>query len=633
MEKPLELERKPEWMKLVLDKFGFFIAVVMSCFQLYTAAFGSFEGILQRSIHLGFASAIVLLMYPFKGKKWQLINILFITVAFVSFWWIVADYDRISTRWPLADEVIKYDYIFGILAVFLILEATRRCMGWALPIISLIFITYAFVGPYLPGLLHHRGYSFTMILDELYLTTEGIFGVAASASATFVFLFVLFGAFLDKTKVGEFFLSLTFAITGSMKGGPAKTAVVASGLMGMISGSGIGNVATTGVFTIPLMKRMGYVPHIAGGIEAAASSGGQIMPPIMGASAFIMAEFTGTPYIEIIKIAFIPAILYYIMLIFQVHFRAHRRSIPAIPRNELPSIIKILKAGWYLSIPLFILVGLLILQYTPLFAGVYAIVAIMIVSMFRKDTRLDLKKLLSALETGAKNAAPIAMACACAGIVVGVITLTGLGMKFSSMIVSFAGGSLFFGIILVAATAMFLGMGLPVVAAYVVLAVLAAPALAELGAPIVAAHLAVMWFTQTSNITPPVCLAAFTAAAIAKAEPMKTGWSSMRYGIGFYFIPFLFFYSPILLNGKLSDIVLTIITAIIGVIVLSASLEEFFLRRLNVIERIIIGMSGILLVWPDHRVSLIGICITVGSVLWQMKTRVKHIDSAKNATI
>jgi TRAP transporter 4TM/12TM fusion protein len=403
--------------------------------------------------------------------------------------------------------------------------------------------------------------------------------------------------------------------------------------MGMISGSGIGNVATTGVFTIPLMKRMGYVPHIAGGIEAAASSGGQIMPPIMGASAFIMAEFTGTPYIEIIKIAFIPAILYYIMLIFQVHFRAHRRSIPAIPRNELPSIIKILKAGWYLSIPLFILVGLLILQYTPLFAGVYAIVAIMIVSMFRKDTRLDLKKLLSALETGAKNAAPIAMACACAGIVVGVITLTGLGMKFSSMIVSFAGGSLFFGIILVAATAMFLGMGLPVVAAYVVLAVLAAPALAELGAPIVAAHLAVMWFTQTSNITPPVCLAAFTAAAIAKAEPMKTGWSSMRYGIGFYFIPFLFFYSPILLNGKLSDIVLTIITAIIGVIVLSASLEEFFLRRLNVIERIIIGMSGILLVWPDHRVSLIGICITVGSVLWQMKTRVKHIDSAKNATI
>jgi len=633
MEEKNEYAETSGAMASILVKIGVVLAVVMSVFQLYTAAFGCFEGLLQRSLHFGFAAAIVLILYPLKGKKWQIVNYLFVAVTLLSFWWIYADYERISTRWPLADEVLRLDYIFGTLATLLILEATRRCMGWSLPLIAAIFLVYAFVGPYLPGLLHHRGYSYTMVLDELYLTTEGIFGVAASASATFVFLFVLFGAFLDKTKVGEFFLSLTYSITGSMKGGPAKTAVVASGLMGMVSGSGIGNVATTGVFTIPLMKRMGYMPHIAGAIEAAASSGGQIMPPIMGAAAFIMAEFTGVPYIEIIKIALIPALLYYMMLIFQVHFRAHRRNIPVIPRSELPSVFGILKKGWYLSLPLFILVILLVLQYTPLFAGVYAIVAITIVSMFRSDTRLNLKRLLVTLEAGAKSAAPIAMACACAGIVVGVITLTGLGMKFSSMIVSFAGGSMFFGIVLVAATSMFLGMGLPVVAAYVVLAVLAAPALAELGATIIAAHLAVMWFTQTSNITPPVCLAAFTAAAIAKAEPMKTGWSAIRYGLGFYFIPFLFFYSPILLNGKVFDIVLTIVTAMIGIVAVSASFEAFLVRRLNVAERVILGISGVLLVWPDHAVSLLGLCLSLASVAWQMKTRKKYADETESGSM
>ncbi|MDX9821297.1 MAG: TRAP transporter fused permease subunit, partial [Syntrophales bacterium] len=396
---------------------------------------------------------------------------------------------------------------------------------------------------------------------------------------------------------------------------------------------GIGNVATTGVFTIPLMKRMGYQPYIAGAIEAAASSGGQIMPPIMGASAFIMAEFTGVPYIEIIKIALIPAILYYVLLIFQVHFRAYRKNIPAIPRSELPSIAGILKSGWYLSIPLFVLVILLVMQYTPLFAGVNAIVAIVIVSMFRRDTRLNLRKLLGALEAGAKSAAPIAMACASAGIVVGVITLTGLGMKFSSLIVSFAGGSLFLGIILVAITAMFLGMGLPVVAAYVVLAVLAAPALTELGATIIAAHLAVMWFTQTSNITPPVCLAAFTAAAIAKAEPMKTGWSAIRYGLGFFFIPFLFFYSPILLNGKVLDVVLTIATAFLGIIAISASFEGYLVRRLTTVERVIIAVSGVLLVWPHHIVSVVGIVVAAGAVLFQVKTREKYAGDLREGTM
>ncbi|MDX9821066.1 MAG: TRAP transporter fused permease subunit, partial [Syntrophales bacterium] len=315
MEKSAESVASPSILESILGRIGVVLAVVMSLFQLYTAAFGSLEGVLQRSIHFGFASSIVLILFPLKGKKWQIINGLFVVLTICSFAWIFTDYERISTRWPLADDVFTLDYIFGTLAVLLVLEATRRCMGWSLPLIAAIFLVYAFVGPYLPGLLHHRGYSYTMVLDELYLTTEGIFGVAASASATFVFLFVLFGAFLDKTKVGEFFLTLTHSITGSMKGGPAKTAVVASGLMGMVSGSGIGNVATTGVFTIPLMKRMGYQPYIAGAIEAAASSGGQIMPPFMGASAFIMAEFTGVPYIEIIKIALIPAILYYVLLI------------------------------------------------------------------------------------------------------------------------------------------------------------------------------------------------------------------------------------------------------------------------------------------------------------------------------
>jgi len=624
MERSAEAASKSHFLELILGKLGFAMAVVMSVFQMYTAVFGCFEGMLQRSIHFGFAAAIVMIVYPLKGEKWQITNFLFVVIVLVSFLWIPLDYERISSRWPLADDLLRFDYIFGTLAILIILEATRRCMGWFLPLLTVIFLLYAFVGPSMPGLLHHQGYPYQSILDLLYLTTEGIFGVAAAASATFVFLFVLFGAFLDGTKVGAFFLEFAYSITGSMRGGPAKTAVVASGLMGMISGTAIGNVATTGVFTIPLMKKMGYKPHIAGGIEAAASTGGQIMPPIMGAAAFIMAEFTGVPYVEIITIALIPALLYYVLLIFQVHFRAYNKNVPVTPRSELPSILYTLRRGWYLSLPVFVIIILLVLQYTPLFAGVYAIFATFIVSMLRRDTRMNMKRLLRTLEAGAKSAAPIAMACACAGIVVGIMTLTGLGMKVSSLIVSYANGSLFLGILLTAGTAMFLGMGLPVVAAYVVLAILAAPALVQLGAPVIAAHLAVMWFSQASNLTPPVCLAAFTAAAIAKAGPMKTGWSAFRYGIGLFLIPFLFFYSPILLNGKILDIVITVITATLGVIALSGSLEAFLLRRLNVVERIIIAISGILLMWPNHMISIVGLFILAGSILLQIMTRKKH---------
>ncbi|MGI6066203.1 MAG: TRAP transporter permease, partial [Bacillota bacterium] len=521
----------------------------------------------------------------------------------------------------------NFDFIFGTLAVLLIIEGTRRSLGWALPAVALVFLAYAFAGPYLPGILTHRGYPIEMVLDELYLTTEGIFGVAASASATFVFMFILFGAFLENTRIGQFFISLAFAITGGMKGGPAKTAVVASGLMGMVSGSGIGNVATTGTFTIPLMKKMGFQPHIAGAIEAAASTGGQIMPPIMGAAAFIMTEFTGTSYFEIIKLAFIPGLLYFFMVIMQVHFRAHKRNVRVIPKEELPSIRGILKDGWYLFIPILVLIVLLVKQYTPLFAATCAIFAAIIVSLFDKKDRMTLAKLFEALTQGAKAAAPIAMACACAGIVVGVLTLTGLGMKFSSLIVSGAGGNLFIGMVLVGITAFILGMGLPVVAAYVVLAVLGAPALCELGVPILAAHLIVMWFTQTSNITPPVCLAAFTAAGIAGSDPMRTGFASIRFGIGLFAIPFLFAYSPILTGfGFNFGFLQTVITATIGIVVVSAAIEGYLRRPMGIIERIILGVAGIMLVWPDFIVSIIGLVIALISYMIQIKTKPSEVS-------
>jgi TRAP transporter 4TM/12TM fusion protein len=601
---------------------GIAFAFCMSCFQVYTAVFGIFEGLLQRSIHMGLALGILFCVKPptlkFLKKHQCILGVVFCALSVVCVGWILLDYDRISMRWPLASPLETIDYFTAICFIILLLEGTRKVMGPALPIVAIIFIVYAFVGPYLPGILVHRGYSITAVVDELFLTTEGIWSGAAAASATFLFMFILFGSFLESTKVGDVILQFAYGLTGGYRGGPAKCAVVSSGLMGMVSGSGIAVVATTGTFTIPLMKKLGYEPKTAGGIEAAAACGGQIMPPVMGASAFLMAEFTGTPYTEIIKIAFIPGIMYFLMVLFQVHFRAHSMKIPAIPREERPDVLDVLKSGWYAFIPLVVLIVLLVSGRTPMYAAIISILCSIVVSFFDKQTRLTPKKFFFTMVQGAKAAMPIALACGCAGIVVGICTLTGLGMKFSSMLVQLAQGSLILAIFYVAVAAFIMGMGLPVVAAYVILAVLGAPALSTLGVPILAAHLMVMWFTQVANLTPPVCLAAYAAAGIAQADPMETGWASVRYGLGFFFIPLLFVYSNLLQPDFTFEFLQVVITAVLGILFLASALEGYFFSNFSWPERFAMGGAGGMMIYPSFTVSIFGGCIAAVLVGFQL---------------
>ena len=611
---------------------GIILAFSLACFQLYTAIFGVLEGLLQRSIHMGLALGILFCVKPPKlafFKKYQhILGVVFCAAALVCAGWILLDYDRLSTRWPLASPLEAMDYFSAICFTALLLEGTRRVMGPALPIVAIVFILYAFAGPWLPGILAHQGYSIVDVADELFFTTEGIWSSAAAASATFIFMFILFGSFLDNTQVGEVILRFAYALTGGFRGGPAKCAVVSSGLMGMVSGSGIAVVATTGTFTIPLMKKLGYEPRIAGGIEAAAACGGQIMPPVMGASAFLMAEFTGVPYTEIIKIAFIPAVMYFLMVLLQVHFRAHAMNIAAIPKNERPAVWAVIKSGWYYFIPLAVLIVLLVMGRTPMYAAVISIACCMVVTLFSKESRLTPKKLFTTLVQGAKSAMPIALACGCAGIVVGVCTLTGLGMKFSSMLVHLAQGNILLAVFYVGIAAFIMGMGLPVVAAYVILAVLGAPALSTLGVPIVAAHLLVMWFTQTSNLTPPVCLAAFAAAGIAKADPMKTGWASVRYGLGFFFIPLLFVYSNILEPALTFDFIQVVVTGILGILFLASALEGYFFARFSMPERIIVGIAGCMMIHPSFIIGIAGACIGTVIVILSVLKKNRRLPTA-----
>ncbi|MCP8615829.1 TRAP transporter permease [Salirhabdus salicampi] len=598
------------------------VAIGMSSFHLYTAYFGSLEGMLQRSVHLLFALVLIFLIYPIRKKGFSKLDHsrwIFIVVSVMSILYIFINYDRITTRWWGVSEVYTLDILFGFALILLILEATRRSLGLPLVFVAVAFLLYGFYGSSMPGVFSHRGYAMDRVVENLYLTTSGIFGVALSASATFVFLFVLFGAFLENTKAGQFYIDLAIGSTGGMRGGPAKSAVVASGLMGSISGTAIGNVVTTGSLTIPLMKKTGYKPHEAAAIESSASVGGQVTPPIMGAAAFIVAEFTGVPYWEILLISIIPAFLYYAYVMFTVHFSAGYKGLSGLSKEELPKVKETIKEGWHLTIPLILLVYLLIDGYTPIFAGFIGIMSILVITNLRKNTRMSLQAFANSLIGGAKQSLPIVAATACAGIVVGIISLTGLGMKFSSIVVSMSGGNLFMALIFVAIAALILGMGLPVIAAYVVLAVMAAPALAELGVPILVAHLVVLWFTQLSNITPPVCLTAYAGAAIAKANPIQTGFHSLRFALAMIILPFMFVYSPLLITGSKVAVTVTIVATLAGFIALSAAIEGFLKTKINMLARTLLFISALFLFYQDYLLNVVGLLIVITILILQIK--------------
>jgi TRAP transporter 4TM/12TM fusion protein len=609
----------------LLSLIGSGIAIALSLFQLYTAGFGALTAMFQRGIHIMLILAIVFLYYPSSKKasrdkfdRYLAFDLFLCSLSFIVVLYILIFFDDIIWR---QGEWTTLDITLGIVTILLVIEATRRIIGLVMAIICLIFVVYAYIGPYMPGLLAHKGYNTHRIVGQLYLTTEGIFGLPLGVAATFVFIFVLFGSFLEGTGGGNFFTELAYALTGRMVGGPAKTAVIASGFMGSVSGSAVANVVTTGSFTIPMMKRTGYKPYIAGAVEAAASTGGQIMPPIMGAGAFLMAEFTNTPYLNIVKIAIIPAIMYYFATYCFVHFRAKKMGIKPLDSTEIPRLLSVIKRGFHFLIPIGVLIYFLIANYSPMMVGFVGVISVLGVCMIRKETRIGFPQLLKLLERGTQNAAMVSAACAAAGIIVGIVTLTGLGLKFSSIVLSFSGGIKFIAILLVGIAALFLGMGLPVTASYIVLVILAGPALMELGMWVLAAHMIVFWYSQTSNVTPPVALAAFAGAGIAGADPMRTGFASCRVAIGLYIIPILMAYRPLLLNGPLPEVIIAVVSGTLGLLALSSLTTGYLFKDNNFVDDILLGIAALGLFLPHLGANGIGFLILVGAFFLQKRSK------------
>ena len=594
------------------------IAIVTSLFHLYTAAFGLMAAIEQRGIHLLFMLVLSFINYSATAKNNQRlawVDYLFILGAVASTVYLLATWESHSGAYIPS----QIDVVFGLIMIVLILDASRRTSGWALPVTAMVFLAYAFWGGDLPGMLSHKHYSLERIISFLYGTTEGIYGLPIAISATFVIVFVIFGSFLSNTGAGKIFVDLAFALTGRQRGGPAKVAVVSAALMGTITGSPIAEVATTGTITIPLMKSAGYKPHVAGAIEAVAATGGMIMPPVMGAVAFLIAENLGISYFAVAKAAALPAVLYYACLYFVVDFEAAKMGLRGLPKEQLPSLLGSLVQGWYALIPLIMLVVWIGIGWSVMRAGFWSIVLLLACVLVANRQVLTGQNILKSLRQGSENAVSVAVACACAGIILGVISVTGLGVKLTSFIISLSGGNLMVGLVLTGFTSLILGMGLPATAIYVMMAAINAPALIQMGASPLAAHLFLFYFGAISTITPPVALTAYAAAAVANASPTKTGFTAFVYGLSAYIMPFMFMYSSsLLMEGSAVLIVRTFITGMFGAFFLSAGIQGWIVRGCGTVERILLFAAGITLIDPGAYSDVFGIIIAGAVTLRQL---------------
>ena len=622
------------------------IAVSLSLYQLYTAGVAALTALVQRSIHLAAILTLAFLLKPaFKFVQkdrlnlWVIVDWLLAAASVACTMYICLNLTAIFERqgdWLLMDRVVS------IVGTLLVLEACRRVIGLIMTGICVTAIVYAYFGPYMPELIIHKGYSIERITTTLWLTTEGIFGLPIGVAATFVYVFVLFGAFLESTGGGNFFIELAHALTGRFSGGPAKTSVVASGFMGSVSGSAVGNVVATGSFTIPMMKKVGYRSHVAGAIEAAASTGGQLMPPIMGAGAFLMAEFTNTSYLTIIKVALAPAIMYYVTVLCFVHFEAQKQGLKGQPKESLPRAWRVIKDGLHFIIPVIILIYVLVSNYSPMMAGFVAVVSTLATSLAAETVRWyaqrrknasaspgmvsfagqQSRQVLDALEKGARNAVMVSVACAAAGIIVGMVTLTGMGLKFSSLVIELSFGIKALAILLIGAASLVLGMGLPVTASYIVLATLAGPALLDMGVPLLVSHMIVFWYSQDANVTPPVSLASFAGAGVAGANPMKTAFTSWKLAKGLYIIPLVMAYRPLLGVGKgytlLNwEVTVTMIATTLGLVAFAATIERYFFRRATLIETLLFLTAAGGLLWPGYVYDVVGITAFAAAVISQ----------------
>lgn len=607
------------------------IALAMGFYHLFTAMFGIPEATLHRSAHLMFGLVLVFLQYPVREKhegkagKVPLYDLFITAIAIASMVYLMVNHEYVLTRFRYVHPLKPLDMIFGIVAIILVLEATRRVVGIALPIISIIFLLYALLGPMMPGLLRHRGATIETLVDHLYMVNEGLFGIPIGVSATYIILFIIFGAFLEVSGGGDFFIKLSQAIAGGSRGGTAKVAVVSSALLGTISGSAVANVVTTGTFTIPMMKKAGYKPSFSGAVEAAASSGGQFMPPIMGAAAFVLAEFSGIPYLQVIKYALIPGVLYFLAIFFAVHFQAIKSGIKGLPKDQVPNLWKTLFTGGYLLLPVVAIVALLVSGFTPMYAALGAIAVTIVLSWINKETRLGPKKILLALEKGVKTSVMVITACACAGIIIGVVSLTGLGLKFTSLVVQLSGGMLVPALLLTMVAALILGMGLPTTPAYIVQASLLIPAIIQMGVLPISAHLFALYFSVISNITPPVAISSYAAAGIAGADAMKTSVESVKLGLVAYIVPFMFIFNPALLMiGNIWVVLLAIATSLIGIACLAAGLQNYYFMRPLWFERIILILASISLIFPGYRTDIVGFALLALVTVMQL-IRKRHV--------
>jgi len=648
-----------------MSRSVFWIAVAFSCFQVWTAAYSPLSSQVIRAIHVGFVLLVVFTLYARSGRLGQALGW---TLGILGFALSLYHWVYESDLTARAGQMTDADMVVGILTIILVFEATRRMMGWALPVICGLFLAYGLFGQYIPGPFMHRGYGLDQIVSTLSFGVEGIYGTPTYVSSTYIYLFILFGAFLEQAGMIQLFSDFSMGLVGHTRGGPAKVAVVSSGLMGTINGSGVANVVTTGQFTIPLMKRFGYSPAFAGGVEATSSMGGQIMPPVMGAVAFIMAETLNIPYVEVVKAAVIPAILYFTTAFVTVHLEAGRRGLHGLAKEDCPNPWAAVRKSWYLLLPLIGLVVLLFSGYTPLFSGTiglgltvilifgaaviqgarpmllrylfwlllgiacagfvkfgvtdfFVIVAVLAVALlFRRHGRDALKLAISALAEGARNALSVATACALVGVIIGIINLTGVAAEFGGQVIAIGENNLFLALFLTMITCLVLGMGIPTIPNYIITSSLAAPILLKLGVPLIISHMFVFYFGIMADLTPPVALAAFAAAPIARENGLKISIQALRVAVAGFVVPYMAVYSPALMlqGGTAWDVIYVVFKALVAITLWGAGVAGFLKTRLNAFERLYVVVAAALLVAAAPITDDLGFAATAVFLVWHL---------------
>jgi len=584
------------------------MAIGLAGYIVYSAAFGG----LPAWQHRGFFTAVSLVLcyswfsYKRGSKKMHLlfdVAPLLLSIGITIF--ILLAYPDISLR---EGNPSTMDIVMGTIMILLVIEGVRRTNGTAMMVLATFFVLYIFIGPWFPGLFGHPGFTYSKMIDSLFITTNGIFSDPIYVAATVLIMFLLFCSLLLRTGAGQFFIEFAFSLTGTVRGGPALAAVVSSGMVGTITGNGAANATMTGSFTIPLMKRVGYKPEFAAGVEATASQGGQIMPPVMGAAAFIMAEYIGIPYIKIAAYAAIPAVLYFVVVGVVIYLQARKSGLTGLPREQLPSFKEVMLKRGYLLLPLFFIIFMMIIGYSPMMAGLWALIMTFGLSFLRKETRMGFIKLMAALEDGVRDSVVTTMACAGAGIITGAIMLTGLGIRFSRLAIELSGGELLPMLFLIMIASLILGMGMPTVSAYVVLATVATSALVKIGVPVLSAHLFVFYFGIVSGITPPVAITSYVAAGIAKADPIKASFQAFRIAIAGFLLPYMFVYNPaLLLQGDTLTIIRSTITSAIGLVAFAAVIQGYLLHATPLWQRLLLLASALALVDPGLMTDIIGV--------------------------